>query len=121
MPWYSDAGLLFYRKSLLEKYWYDKDNPPQTWADLEKMAEDDPGRGAEEGKEEVLGVYLAGEAPYEGLTCNALEWQASHGGGFIVDVNKSVDIREPTIAAFERAKGWIGWISPPDVLRIHGS
>lgn len=36
VPWYVDAGLLFYRNSLLKKYDYDK--PPETWDQLEEMA-----------------------------------------------------------------------------------
>jgi trehalose/maltose transport system substrate-binding protein len=56
---------------------------------------------------------------YEGLTCNGLEWQYSNGGGRIVeDVEgtTTVTLNNPeAVAAFERARGWIGTISPEGV------
>ena len=36
MPWYTDAGLLYYRSDLLEEYGFE--NPPETWAELEEQA-----------------------------------------------------------------------------------
>jgi trehalose/maltose transport system substrate-binding protein len=115
VPWYSDAGLLFYRIDLLKKYKYSE--PPQTWDELEEMAKTIQDRERSQEGENFWGFVWQGKA-YEGLTCNALEWQISHGGGHLVDVKNNVDIKDPTIAAFERAKGWI-WIdkiSPPDIL-----
>ena len=53
---------------------------------------------------------------YEGLTCDALEWQYSNGGGRIIEPDGTVTVNNPqAIAAFERARGWVGTISPEDV------
>ena len=53
---------------------------------------------------------------YEGLTCDALEWQVSNGGGTIIEPDGTISVNNPqAIAAFERAKGWVGTISPAGV------
>jgi trehalose/maltose transport system substrate-binding protein len=113
IPWFTDAGLLYYRKDLLQKYGYS--NPPATWKDLEEMAKkiQDGERAA--GSPDFWGFVWQGKA-YEGLTCDALEWQVSNGGGSIVEPDGTVSINNPqAAAAFDRAKAWIGTISPPGV------
>jgi trehalose/maltose transport system substrate-binding protein len=113
IPMYVGAGLLFYRTDLLKKYGFDK--PPATWAELEQMAQkiQDGERAA--GKPDFWGYVWQGAA-YEGLTCDALEWQFSQGGGTIIEPDGTISINNANaIKAFERAKGWIGMISPPGV------
>jgi trehalose/maltose transport system substrate-binding protein len=112
MPWYTDAGLLYYRSDLLEKYGFE--NPPETWAELEEQAQTiQDGESADNSS--FRGFVWQGNA-YEGLTCDALEWQYSNGGGRIIEPDGTVTVNNPqAIAAFERARGWVGTISPEDV------
>jgi len=112
MPWYTDAGLLYYRSDLLQKYGFE--NPPETWAELEDQAKAiQDGEGGSNSS--FRGFVWQGNA-YEGLTCNALEWQYSNGGGRIIEPDGTVTVNNPqAIAAFQRARGWVGSISPEDV------
>lgn len=112
IPWFTDAGLLFYRTDLLEKYGYTA--PPATWAELEEMAQKiQDGERAE--NQDFWGYVWQGNA-YEGLTCDALEWQASNGGGTIVSADKQITVdNEAAAAALDMAAAWIGKISPPGV------
>jgi len=112
MPWFTDAGLLYVRTDLMQKYGIEKG--PETWAELETMAKtiQDGERGS---NPDFQGFVFQGLA-YEGLTCNALEWQYSNGGGQIIEPDGTVSINNPqAIAAFDRAAKWVGNISPQDV------
>jgi len=112
MPWYTDAGLLYYRTDLLEKYGIE--NPPTTWDELQQQATTIQ-EGERAANPAFYGFSFQGKA-YEGLTCNALEWQVSHGAGPIIDQDGTVVVNVPeAVAAFERARGWVGSISPDDV------
>jgi trehalose/maltose transport system substrate-binding protein len=54
---------------------------------------------------------------YEGLTCNALEWVDSFGGGQIVAEDGSITINnQQAAAALDLAASWIGDIAPEGVL-----
>ena len=115
MPWYTDAGMLYYRTDLLEKYGFD--GPPETWDELEEMAQTIQEGERSAGNEEFWGFVWQGNN-YEGLTCDALEWQASHGGGQIIEADGTINVNNPEcIAAFERAAGWVDTISPPDITK----
>ena len=64
----------------------------------------------------MWGFVWQGNA-YEGLTCDALEWVKSFGGGQIVEPDGTISINNPqAIAALELAKTWVGTISPDGVL-----
>jgi trehalose/maltose transport system substrate-binding protein len=113
MPWYTDAGVLYYRKDLLERY---AESVPRTWAELTETASRIQAAERSAGNDRMWGFVWQGRA-YEGLTCNALEWVASHGGGAVVDADGRVTIDNPrAAAALELAASWVGTISPPGVL-----
>lgn len=113
MPYFTDAGLLYYRRDLLQQYGYQQ--PPATWAELEEMAATI--QAGEQARNPNFWGYVWQGDDYEGLTCNALEWQASSGGGLIVEADGRISVNNPqTIAALERAQRWVGTISSPGVF-----
>ncbi|MBN1666323.1 MAG: ABC transporter substrate-binding protein [Anaerolineales bacterium] len=113
IPWFTDAGLLYYRADLLEKYGYS--GPPATWDELEEMAMTIQEGERAEGNQDFWGYVWQGNA-YEGLTCDALEWLDSNGGGTIVSPDGTITINNAAaIAAVEQAAGWVGMISPSGV------
>ncbi|WP_435388999.1 ABC transporter substrate-binding protein [Halomonas maura] len=113
MPWYTDAGVLYYRKDLLEKYGHEI---PETWRELTDTAEAIQAAEREAGNGDFWGFSFQGRA-YEGLTCNALEWVASHAGGTLVDEEGEVTIDNPrAAAALDLAASWVGSISPEGAL-----
>ncbi len=107
-----DFGLLYYRSDLLRKYGYR--SPPDTWNDLERMAARIQAGERSEGKKDIWGYVWEG-AISEALTCNGLEWQASEGGGHIIDGNQITVSNPAAIYSWERAARWVGTISPPGV------
>lgn len=113
LPFYTDAPAFFYRKDLLEKY----NKPvPKTWDEMTATAKEIMDKERAEGKSDLWGFVFQGNA-YEGLTCNALEWIKSSGGGQIVEADGEISVNnEKAAAAIDRAKGWIGTISPQGVL-----
>jgi len=113
LPWFSSAGLLFYRKDLLKRY---GEPVPETWAQLTEIAGRIQRQERAAGRDRFWGSVWQGRA-YEGLTCDALEWVASHGGGTVIDADGKVTIDNPrAVAALEQAAGWVGGISPPGIL-----
>jgi len=114
LPWFMDAGLLYYRTDLLAKHGA---RPPETWRELTETAERIQKAERAAGNERMWGLVFQGKA-YEGLTCNALEWIASHGGGTIIDPDGKITIDNPDAAtAIDLAASWVArGIAPPGVL-----
>jgi len=109
-----NEGVLFYRLDLLREYGYH--TPPKTWQELETMAKRIQAGERAKGNKGFWGFVWQG-APSEALTCNALEWQVSEGGGTILNENGRITANNPaTIRAWERAARWVGSISPPGVI-----
>jgi trehalose/maltose transport system substrate-binding protein len=114
VPYTVQVGVLQYRRDLLREYGYQ--GPPRTWDELEKMAARIQAGERAKGNKDFWGYVWQG-AVAEALTCNAIEWQAAAGGGRIIESNRTISVNNPAaIRSWQRAKHWIGWISPPSVL-----
>lgn len=75
VPWYTDAGMLYYRLDLLEEAGLSE--PPATWEELKETAQRvvrDQGT--------ANGFVFQG-AEYEGGVCNGLEYVWTHGGNVL--------------------------------------
>lgn len=113
MPWFTNAGVLYYREDLLDKY---GEEVPETWEELTTTAMKIQEAERDSGNDKIWGFVWQGRA-YEGLTCDALEWVLSYRGGTLVDLNGKVTIDNPQAAkAIAMAASWVGTISPLGVL-----
>lgn len=113
LPWWTDAGVLYYRTDLLQKHGFE---PPTTWAEMTEAASTIMAKERAAGDDDLWGFVWQGKA-YEGLTCDALEWLDSHGAGAIVSADGAVTVNNPkAVDAVSMAAGWIGDISPEGVL-----
>jgi trehalose/maltose transport system substrate-binding protein len=113
MPWFTDAGLLFYRRDLLDKY---REKVPVTWNELTAVAQRIQAAERAAGRPDMVGFVFQGKA-YEGLTCNAFEWIASSGGGTIVEADGRISVDNPQAArALDLAGSWPGGIAPKNVV-----
>jgi len=114
MPWFSDAGLLYYRQDLLDEYGLEV---PTTWSELEEYA----GiimDGERENNPDFEGFVWQGNA-YEGLTCNVLEWFASNQGGTIISPEGVITVNnERNHEILAKAAGWVGDITPSGVTAM---
>lgn len=101
IPWYVDAGVLYYRRDLLERYGFP---PPRTWSELVRVA-----RAVleAEGDPALKGFVWQGKQ-YEGLVCVALEFIWGHGGSL------AADHAEEAVAALTFMRGLVepGGVSP---------
>src|SRR5215213_135859 len=92
IPWYTDAGMLYHRKDLLEKSGYSE--PPKTWDELKEMADK-----VKKDQGIKYGFVFQGDA-YEGGVCNGLEYIWQHGGNAVDPENPSkILIDSPEAAA----------------------
>jgi multiple sugar transport system substrate-binding protein len=74
VPWYSDAGLLYYRKDLLDKAGL---KPPKTWDELRDQAQ----RITDQ--EGIPYGFTFQGAEYEGGVCNQCEYVWNAGGNIL--------------------------------------
>lgn len=107
VPWFANAGILYFRKDLLSKYGF---APPRTFKELSRQAttilegEQDP---------DLKGFVWQGKQ-YEGLICVALEF--IHGnGGTVIDGQRSALRDKKAVEALQVMHDLISvtGISPP--------
>jgi trehalose/maltose transport system substrate-binding protein len=111
MPWFGDFGILYYRTDLLKKYGYSK--PPTTWNQLFAMAKKIQD-GEQKTNKNFYGFVFQGNS-YEGLTCDALEWVASAGGGHFIDGGKVTINNKNARTILDAMRNQIGRITPRGV------
>jgi multiple sugar transport system substrate-binding protein len=101
VPWYTDAGLLYYRKDLLEESGFSE--PPKTWDEFKEMAEK---TRSDSGTK--FGFVFQG-AEYEGGVCNECEYIWTNGGNVLDpdDPSKVVVDSPESAAAFATARSMI--------------
>jgi multiple sugar transport system substrate-binding protein len=75
MPWYTDTGLLYYRKDLLKKSGYD--SPPKTWDELKQMT-----RKVRRDSDIKFGFLFQGARSEAGV-CDGCEFIWGHGGNVL--------------------------------------
>jgi multiple sugar transport system substrate-binding protein len=91
-PWYVDAGMLYYRQDLLDKYGF---APPTTFDELVHIAkiilagENDP----------ALHGFIWQGRQYEGLVCTALEFIWGNGGDVIDSSGRMAIADSPAVEA----------------------
>lgn len=113
MPWFTDTGMLYYRSDLLAKYGL---APPRTWDELASAAATVQAGERAAGLRDFQGFVFQAKAA-ESLTCNALEWLASFGGGRLVDERGDITVNNPAAArALDTIAGYVGSIAPVGVL-----
>ncbi len=105
VPWYIDAGVLYYRRDILDKYGL---ATPRTWRDLVETA-----RYVTAREKGLYGFIWQGKQ-YEGLVCNVLEYLWSNGGNVLRDGKVVIDSAE-NIAALGFMHDLVGkyGVSPP--------
>jgi trehalose/maltose transport system substrate-binding protein len=112
IPWFADAGVLYSRSDLLDKYGFH--GPPKTWDELAAMAKKI--QDGERAANPLFQGFVFQGKNYEGLTCVALEWLSSFDGGTILDSSGKITVKNPhTLAMLKTVQGWIGTIAPEAV------
>jgi trehalose/maltose transport system substrate-binding protein len=111
MPWFGDFGILYYRTDLLSKYGYS--GPPKTWSQLFSMAKKIQD-GEQKSNPNFYGFVFQGNS-YEGLTCDALEWLASSGGGQFITNGKATINNSKAASILDQFRNQIGKTTPRGV------
>ncbi|MGF1473876.1 MAG: extracellular solute-binding protein [Rubrobacteraceae bacterium] len=87
VPWFTDAGMLYYRSDLLEESGFT--DPPKTWDELKDIA-----RQVQQDSGTKNGFVFQG-ANYEGGVVDGLEYIWTHGGAVLGDNPNKIVIDSP--------------------------
>jgi len=117
IPSFLDFSLIYYRKDLLQQF---NRSYPTTWNELENTASYIQTEMRKlDGNEDFWGFMWQG-SPNEILTILTMTFVASHGGGNFIEHDGTISIDNPNaMAAFERAKRWLNWITPSSIVNQH--
>ena len=99
VPWYTDVGLLYYRKDLLEQSGFSE--PPKTWEELKQQAQK-----VQQDAGTKFGFVFQGARGESGV-CNGLEYIRTHGGD-VTDLN---DVNKVVVDSPESTAGLATWRS----------
>jgi multiple sugar transport system substrate-binding protein len=101
VPWFTDAGMLYYRADLLEESGFS--GPPETWEEMREMVE----RVRRE-RDTKYGFVFQG-AEYEGGVVNGLEFIWNSGGDVLDprDPEKVAVASPKSVAGLETARGLV--------------
>jgi multiple sugar transport system substrate-binding protein len=98
VPWFTDAGMLYYRTDLLEQAGFSE--PPGTWDEMKEMAlKTAQDTGTRDG-------FVFQGAEYEGGTVNGLEYIWTHGGDVLSGDQVVIDSPE-AVAGLETERSMI--------------
>ena len=113
MPWYTDTGLLYYRKDLLKKSGYD--GPPKTWDELTQMTRKVLGES-----DTRLGFVFQGDQ-YEGGVCNGCEYIWGNGGNVLdpEDPTKVLIDSPQAIAGLATERAMITEGTSPEAVAVY--
>ena len=113
MPWFTDTGLLYYRKDLLKKSGYD--GPPKTLDELKQMT-----RKVKKDSGIKFGFVFQG-ARYEGGVCDACEYIWGHGGNVLdpEDSTKVVIDSPQAIAGLKTERSMVSGGIAPDAVAVY--
>jgi multiple sugar transport system substrate-binding protein len=108
MPWFTDFGLIYYRKDLLQKYHLPV---PQTWATLQTEAR------LLVSKKAVKEGFVFQGSQYEGLVCDALEY--INGAGGAIYGSKSSSTTSQTAAGLQEMRSMITSGASPSAVTTY--
>jgi multiple sugar transport system substrate-binding protein len=113
MPWFTDTGLLYYRKDLLKKSGYN--GPPKTWDELKQMT-----MKVRREADTKFGFVFQGAKSEAGL-CDGCEYIWGHGGNILDpnDPSKVVVDSPQAIAGLKTERSMITDGISPEAVTVY--